>query len=158
MVLVLLLLWIEARRYRFFDVYRARVRQLERGYFSQVFSPAAEPDRTWLGLLAQDLRRPCFLITIWMAVSRRLRRNYIWMFLVLLVAWSLKIATPRLQEEGARLEAVGSLRDIVENAALGPVPGWFVLVAVALFYLALACLTFTRKGEAGELAYGDVHV
>ena len=27
MMLILLLLWIEARRYRFFDVYRARVRQ-----------------------------------------------------------------------------------------------------------------------------------
>ena len=32
MVLVLLLLSIEARRYRFFDVYRARVRQLTRGH------------------------------------------------------------------------------------------------------------------------------
>ncbi|WP_245469488.1 DUF2270 domain-containing protein, partial [Mesorhizobium sp. M7A.F.Ca.MR.362.00.0.0] len=30
MLLILLLLWIEARRYRFFDFYRARVRQFER--------------------------------------------------------------------------------------------------------------------------------
>ncbi|MDT8265835.1 DUF2270 domain-containing protein, partial [Roseomonas sp. DSM 102946] len=36
MLLVLLLLVIEARRYRFFDVYRARVRQMERHYFAQV--------------------------------------------------------------------------------------------------------------------------
>jgi uncharacterized membrane protein len=38
MVLVLLLLVIESRRYRFFDVYRARVRRLERnlcrGFFA----------------------------------------------------------------------------------------------------------------------------
>src|SRR5438270_8501584 len=36
MLLVFLLLSIEARRYRFFDVYRARVRQLERNYFAQI--------------------------------------------------------------------------------------------------------------------------
>src|SRR4029078_1458267 len=33
-ILVLLLLVIESRRYRFFDVYRARVRRLERQYVS----------------------------------------------------------------------------------------------------------------------------
>src|SRR5919112_5334088 len=44
MLLVLLLLWIEARRYRFFDVYRARVRRLERHYFAQVFAPVADAD------------------------------------------------------------------------------------------------------------------
>ncbi len=37
MVLVLLLLVIESRRYRFFDVYRARVRRLERNYYAQSF-------------------------------------------------------------------------------------------------------------------------
>src|SRR5262249_59304533 len=35
MVLVLLLLVIESRRYRFFDVYRARVRRLERQYYAR---------------------------------------------------------------------------------------------------------------------------
>ena len=39
MVLVLLLLVIEARRYRFFDVYRNRVRRMERNYFAQIFAP-----------------------------------------------------------------------------------------------------------------------
>src|SRR5918998_3203207 len=35
MLLIALLLMIEARRYRFFDVYRSRVRRLERNYFAQ---------------------------------------------------------------------------------------------------------------------------
>ena len=35
-VLVQLLLLIEARRYRFFDVYRGRVRRLEKNYFAQI--------------------------------------------------------------------------------------------------------------------------
>lgn len=32
MMITLILLWIEARRYRFFDVYRSRVRQFERHF------------------------------------------------------------------------------------------------------------------------------
>ena len=43
MLLVLLLLTIEARRYRFFDVYRSRVRQMERNYFGQIFEAKHEP-------------------------------------------------------------------------------------------------------------------
>ena len=34
-------------------------------------------------LLGQDLRRPQFLISIHAAMSRRLQRNYLWMFLIL---------------------------------------------------------------------------
>jgi len=48
MVLVLLLLVIESRRYRFFDVYRARVRRLERQYYAQVFSRVGEADDDWM--------------------------------------------------------------------------------------------------------------
>src|SRR5215203_7135690 len=47
MLLVLLLLVIESRRYRFFDVYRARVRRLERSYYAHVFSPTKELDKNW---------------------------------------------------------------------------------------------------------------
>ena len=39
MILVLLLLVIDSRRYRFFDVYRTRVRRLERNYYAKVFLP-----------------------------------------------------------------------------------------------------------------------
>src|SRR3712207_4643066 len=43
MVLVLLLLVIEARRYRFFDVYRSRVRRLERHYYAELLAPSEQP-------------------------------------------------------------------------------------------------------------------
>src|SRR5688572_33376826 len=71
MVLVLLLLWIEARRYRFFDVYRARVRQLERNYFAEIFAPMPESRGEWARGLGEDLRRPRFLISNRTALSRR---------------------------------------------------------------------------------------
>ena len=49
MLLVLLLLVIEARRYRFFDVYRNRVRRLERNYFAQIFAPSPTPAKPGSG-------------------------------------------------------------------------------------------------------------
>ena len=99
MLLILLLLWIEARRYRFFDVYRARVRQLERHYFAQIFSPQPDHAANWLAILGESLRTPRFLISYRVAFARRLRRNYIHMYLILLLAWVLKISTPSLQDE-----------------------------------------------------------
>jgi uncharacterized membrane protein len=75
MVLVLLLLVIEARRYRFFDVYRARVRLLERQYFARLFASEGERDAGWMRTLSNDLQRPVFLMGYGLAFSRRLRRN-----------------------------------------------------------------------------------
>ena len=158
MLLVLLLLFIEARRYRFFDVYRARVRQLERHYFSRIFAPGGEVNSDWARLLGQGLLQPRFLMTHQAAVSRRLRRNYSWMLAILLLAWALKILTPKLQEEGVQTELVRSFGDIFENAALGPLPGWAILAAVAAFYGWLMYAILRADGDGGELAYGQVHV
>src|SRR5690606_12186925 len=47
MLLISLLLLIEARRYRFFDVYRARVRKLERHYFAQALFPQEDLKPDW---------------------------------------------------------------------------------------------------------------
>ena len=76
MVLVLLLLVIEARRYRFFDVYRNRVRRMERNYLAQIFSPDEGTTDEWVHKLGDDLRRPLFLTSHSQALSRRMRRNY----------------------------------------------------------------------------------
>src|SRR6186997_2475516 len=100
MLLVLLLLTIEARRYRFFDVYRTRVRQLERNYFGEIFAPRTDPSANWLQQLGEGLRKPQFLISHREAFARRLRRNYLFMYAILLLAWILKISTPSLQAEG----------------------------------------------------------
>jgi uncharacterized membrane protein len=159
MLLVLLLLWIEARRYRFFDVYRARVRQLERHYFARVFAPLPGADPGWARALARDLRTPQFLITLKAAMARRLRRNYLWMFLVLLLAWLLKISPPSLQQEGTLREgAPQAFLAVVGGMALGPVPGWVVLLCVVAFYGWLLSVTLSARARAGELAHGEVHV
>ena len=158
MILVLLLLLIEARRYRFFDVYRRRVRLIERNYFAQMLAPANDVKESWAQSLGEDLRRPKFLVSIGAAMSRRLRRNYAWMFLILLLAWVLKISTPKLQELGASRDVAGSLHEIVNNASLGPLPGWLILVVVFVFYCWVGYATFRSTEPSGELSYGDVHV
>lgn len=158
MVLVLLLLVIEARRYRFFDVYRVRVRRIERNYLATVFAPGSARPTDWSRQLGQDLRRPVFLTTTATAFSRRLRRNYGWMFLILLAAWILKISSIKLQQEGVRFEFMQSTWQIIENATLGPLPGPAVVGGVALFHAWLGWCVMRRDERSGELAHGDVHV
>jgi uncharacterized membrane protein len=155
MLLVLLLLGIEARRYRFFDVFRRRVRQLERHYYAEVFDAQPGPVGTWAELLAADLRHPVFHITLATAFARRLRRNYIWMFLILLLAWLLKISSARLQEAG-RGEFIHAAGEIVGNASLGPLPGWVVLCGVGTFYVWLLAVVLRSSEQVTD--DGFVHV
>jgi uncharacterized membrane protein len=159
MLLIYLLLMIEARRYRFFDVYRFRVRQLERHYFAQIFSPTEDFSANWTHVLGQNLREPNFFISYGEALSRRLKRNYIWLFLILLLAWGLKISTPRLQQEGVSHSIAQSLHEVVANANLGSVPGWAVLAAVGVFYLWLLFASLNaHKGAEDESGFGQAHV
>jgi uncharacterized membrane protein len=158
MLLVLLLLWIEARRYRFFDVYRARVRQFERHYFAQIFSPQPDFASDWLLILGESLRAPKFLVSQRVALARRLRRNYMHMMLILLLAWILKLSTPSLIDQGVPAGFVGTLREAVSAAALGPIPGAVIVAVVALLYVGLLVAAFLTPGDDGELSFGDVHV
>lgn len=159
MLLILLLLWIEARRYRFFDVYRARVRQFERHYFAQIFSPQKDFAANWLMILGESLRDPKFLISHRQAFARRLRRNYIYMFEILLLAWVVKLSTPGLQvEQGAGRGIMQTIREAIGNAALGPLPGWLIVLVVAAFYALLFAVSYFSPEGDGELAHGNVHV
>jgi uncharacterized membrane protein len=158
MLLVLLLLTIEARRYRFFDVYRGRVRRLERNYYAQILAPTLEVEEGWARQLGEDLRRPLFLISRNAAMSRRLRRNYCWMFLILLLAWTIKITSAKLQPGTGEAEFAFSFGGSVQNAALGPLPGWLVLAFVAGFYCWILYAAVLPRRGAGEPVDGDVHV
>ena len=157
MVLMLLLVSIESRRYRFFDVYRRRVRTMERNYYAQVFNPAVDVTPEWALRLGEDLQRPTFLISHQQAMSRRLKRNYIWMFLLLLLAWCLKISTGTAQAIGSADAQPGVLRSWYAGADTGPVPGLFVMACVGGFYLWLLYTAFFAYRRAAE-EDGKVHV
>ncbi|CAN7310811.1 DUF2270 domain-containing protein [Neorhizobium sp. LjRoot104] len=158
MLLISLLLLIEARRYRFFDVYRARVRKLERHYFAQALYPQADLKPDWAQTIASSLRNPCFLISYREALFRRVRRNYVWMYAILLMAWLLKISTPKLLPNDNRADVVFSWSEAVHNAALGPLPGWSVIALVAVLYAIVIFSALHREPDDGEFAHGEVHV
>lgn len=159
MLLVTLLLLIEARRYRFFDVYRARVRQLERFYFAEILNPRGPLDLDWAAPIAKSLRKPEFLISYRDAACRRLRRNYCWLYLILLLAWALKISSSMMQRPAtAGKDMTLAFEHVVANAALGPVPGGVVIALVLLFYVVILYFSLKVEMSDSELAHGSVHV
>jgi uncharacterized membrane protein len=159
MVLIFLLLHIESRRYRFFHVYRSRVRLLERNYYARIFAPREMISPThWMNQLGEDLRLPRFSMTQNQAMARRLRRKYIWLFLILLLAWLLKITTSTLQAGTGAAHIIHSAGELFVNAAIGYVPGWLVLIAILCFYIWMFYIMYKHRETTGELAYGEVHV
>ena len=97
-------------------------------------------------------------MSLGVALSRRLRRNYVWMFLILLIGWLLKISSPKLMPDGTPGQFPRSLWEWTEAADIGPLPGWMVILAVAAFYCWLGFAVTRRLPSEGELAIGDVHV
>jgi uncharacterized membrane protein len=78
------------------------------------------------------------------------------MFLILLLAWVIKISSklPQTTEAGVDLH---SLEEAITNAALGPAPGWLIIALVTCFYGWLLYATLRKDQGTGELAYGEVH-
>jgi uncharacterized membrane protein len=155
MVLAFFLLMIESRRYRFFDVYRSRVRRLERNYYAKLFDPGLTAEEDWQRIMAADLQTPTFVMSMAEAVSRRLRRNYIWIFLILLGAWALKVTFPSFSGE---IPAALTFPDWIRNAGVGHVSGWIISATVLAFYGWLVVAALRTHGRRGELAHGDAHV
>lgn len=159
MMLCYLLLRVEARRYRFFDVYRARVRQFERHYFAQIFSPAADYAANWQHILGTGLREPRFRISYADALSRRLRRNYVWIFVLLLLAWLQKISTASIADTtGSYPQFMRLLEDAIAAASLGLFPGWLTMMLIAGFYAYLLYCYLRPMGATDDGTYSEVHV
>ena len=128
-----LLLNIEARRYRFYDAYRARVRMLESHFIFPVVTLSGKRlEGDWRRLMGEDLILPSFKIRFAEALARRFRRNYVWIYLLLGGAWAAYL----LEVRGAR-----TLADfITELCANQPVPPVLFLVLLVGFYLYLTGL------------------
>ncbi len=80
-------LFTEARRYRYFDSWRGRVRALEELFLAKFFDREMEVDEKWQKVLSEDLKEPKFKITWEEAVKRRLKRIYIWIILAFTGSW-----------------------------------------------------------------------
>ena len=91
-LLITIFLYLEARRYRYYELWSYRVRLIETNFYAAMLVPPFGPAPEWAEKLAHTLLQPSFPISVWEAFGRRLRRNYGWLYLVLALAW---LACPR---------------------------------------------------------------
>ncbi len=150
---VWMLLWIEARRYRFYDAFRARVRMLEAHFLVPIVSQnAAMLQGEWQKLVCEDLLLPSFKISRFEALGRRLKRNYVFIFIIILVAWVTKIflhADPKIT----------SLRSFYDALHVGTsIPSWLV---AAIFMLTCATVIgiaiYIGRKSSGEISEFGTH-
>ena len=114
--LILFFLKLESRRYRYFNVWRARARWLER----HLYAPLLEDGDLhmadgWQRTLAHDYREPRYHIGLLCAVGRRLRNNYVWILLIQTIAYFGKIVIHPTPSRGSI--------ELLQRAAVGPIPG-----------------------------------
>lgn len=125
-LLLAVFLGMEARRYRYFNVWRARARWLETNFFAPIFTGEVR-DPNWRAMLARDYTAPRHHISFVRAAGRRLRRNYVWILAVQVIAYYGKIAihpTPAT-----------TLAEFADRAAVGPIPGWVVVIVGVVYNL-----------------------
>src|SRR5438094_630743 len=120
--IVWVMLWIEARRYRFYDAFRARVRMLEAHFLvPMVLENKGMLQGEWKKLVCEDLLLPSFKISTFEAVGRRLKRNYSFIFMIILVAWTTKIFLHAK-------EPVTGIVGFYHALAVQHIPSWFVAI------------------------------
>ncbi len=142
-LLIFYFLYIEARRYMFYDLWRTRVRLMETEFFAEMLTPEREEElENWRQILAGDLLHPRFSITLRQALGRRLGRNYIWIFAVLVISWCVKIVI--------HPHTPATLGELVERMRIGPIPPWFVLLAGVLFNSFLMALLLTSRERSSD--------
>ena len=152
-LLVLWFLFIEARRYRYYELWSYRVRLMETDFYAAMLVPPFHPSPEWAENLAENLLTPSFPISMWEAFGRRLRRNYFWIFLILYASWVAKIwFFPK---------PAAGLAEFVTRSAVGPVPGEIMIGLGFIFYSSLAVFaiaTVTMTRATGEILprFGDV--
>ena len=145
-LLVMWFLFIETRRYRYYELWSYRVRLMETDFYAAMLVPPFHPSPEWAESLAENLLSPKFPISIWEAFGRRLRRNYFWLFLILYASWVAKIwLFP---------EPAITLQEFILRSAVGPVSGQIMILLGLMIYgfLALvAVVTINMTRATGEV-------
>ena len=146
LILVTMFLIIEARRYRYYELWSYRVRLMETDYYAAMLVPPFHPSADWAEALAESLLHPDFPISNLEAIGRRLRRNYLYIFLIIGVGWMAKLwLVPA---------PATSWAEIIERASIGPVSGTAVIFVVMIFYIVLIVVSIATVGlqhAAGEV-------
>ena len=143
--MVITFLLIEARRYRYYDLWNRRVRLLEDGYWAPLLRrEPVDPDA--LRELAVELSRPQIQLSLFSAISTRLNRAYGPILIVLLMSWFVKVYS--------HPEPASSFGDFVHRAHIGPLPGALIMALITLLSMMAAYLfisSFFVRAPLGEL-------
>lgn len=137
-LLITLFLYLEARRYRYYELFASRVRLMETDFFAAMLVPPFGPAPDWAESLAENLLQPHFTISMWEAFGRRFRRNYMWIYVVMAGAWLLKsflFPTPAT-----------SWAEFLTRVSVGTIPGEIVLVVGIIFNGALFVIGLATVG------------
>jgi uncharacterized membrane protein len=139
-------LTIEARRYRYYELWSYRVRLMETDFFAAMLVPPFGPHVDWAENFARTLLAPEFPISTLEALGRRFRRNYMWLFLLLGAAWALKgFLDPA---------PATSLGEFFSRFTLGPIPGEVMTIIGLVFNGALFVMGLATSGM--QKASGEV--
>jgi uncharacterized membrane protein len=134
-------LLIEARRFRGYEVWRSRVRSLQKNVFAYGLDPSRDlPDPHWREALSTDYRTPTVSISIEESLAHRLRRVYFPLYCLLGVAWIIHIT-------GFAMESWP------HSAAMAGIPGVVVTALVGTFYLLIGIIAYRPRTwhVAGEV-------
>ena len=154
LAVVSLFLAFEARRFRFWHVWRSRVRMIEENFYGPILRrDPVSPEQHWGEWVAADLFHPRFKIGRLVAIRARLSRNYWAIYFVLVTSWIVKVL---LEPDPA-----SSWTDIRRNLELASggrselfLPWWIPLLYVGVFLAGLLVLVVLTPGTPkDELEY-----
>ena len=142
---------LEARRYRYFYVWKFRARLIELEFYVPMLRGEGARIPIDRGpALSNDYDSPSHRISMERAIGRRLRRNYGWIFSILGAAYFTKLAIHPY-------DAV-SLGEFVDRANVGPISGWFALIVGLIFHMGWIYIAWStwRLENRDKSKTGDV--
>lgn len=130
-ILLMFFLVLEARRYRFFNVWRARCRWMETHFYAPMLHDGdLHLEENWQKTLAEDYWRPEYHVSLAVAIGRRVRSTYLWILTIQSLAYLGKLIVHPVPAT--------SVDQVFERAIVGPVSGE-VMIGLGLLYL-IACM------------------
>jgi len=152
LLIVWVMLWIEARRYRFYDAFRARVRMLEAHFLVPMVMENRELlQGEWKKLVCEDLILPCFKISKLEAIGRRLKRNYIFIFILIMVAWVTKI----FLHAPMAMDGIGAFYRALR---IGHIPAWLIAsIFLGTLVSVIAITVYVSRNTSGEISEFGTH-
>lgn len=142
-------LFLEARRLSFYHLWQQRAMSIEKGLIRPALhgrapdSGASEDEFDLVSALDPHLGRTIPTMPIGKAAARRLRRIYLYLFGVQLLAWFLKLSSSAAP--------VATFGELVSGARIGALPGGVVVgLAISAFLAAVAIAVIhggVRRGE-----------